>query len=48
MIIGNPDQVKEKLMDVQKQFKADEWMIITITHESEAKFRSYELLQEMF
>lgn len=48
MIIGNPDQVKEKLMDVQKQFKADEWMIITITHEPEAKFRSYELLQEMF
>lgn len=48
MIIGNPVQVKEKLMDLQKQFKVDEWMIITITHEPKAKFRSYELLQKMF
>src|SRR5699024_1600898 len=48
MIIGNPEQVKEKLMDLQRQFEADEWMIITITHEPEAKFRSYELLRKMF
>lgn len=48
MIIGNPDQVKEKLVRLQNEYKADEWMVITIAHEPEAKFRSYELLREKF
>ncbi len=46
MVIGNPTEVKEKMTLLQKQYEADEWMVVTITHESAAKFRSYELLKE--
>ena len=48
MVIGNPIEVKEKMTLLQKQYEADEWMVVTITHEPEAKFRSYVLLKEVF
>jgi len=46
MIIGNPQEVKKRLIDLQTHYGADEMMIVTITHSSEDKIRSYELLAE--
>lgn len=48
MIIGNPHDVKEQVLALQEQYRADEIMIVTIVHDDAAKFRSYELLAEQF
>lgn len=48
IIIGNPGLVKEKLEALQAEYEADEWMIITITHDARAKRKSYTLLVEEF
>lgn len=47
-IIGDPTEVKRQLFNLQKGYKADEWMIVTITHSIEAKFKSYELIAQFF
>jgi luciferase family oxidoreductase group 1 len=44
MIIGNPIDVKEKLKSLQKQYRADEIMIVTITHSPEDRLQSYKLI----
>lgn len=44
MIIGNSKEVAENLRQLAKDYDADEIMIVTITHEPEAKFQSYELI----
>lgn len=44
MIIGNPSEVKEKLISLQKQYQADEIMIVTITHSPEDRLQSYNLI----
>lgn len=46
MIIGDPKQVKEQLETLQKQYQTDEFMIITITHDYEARQKSYELIAQ--
>lgn len=46
MIIGNQVEVATTLQALQEQYNADEWMVITITHNEEAKYRSYELIKE--
>lgn len=46
MIIGNPQQVKKQLEILQKQYQTDEFMIITITHDYEARQKSYELIAQ--
>lgn len=48
MIIGNPEEVKEKMLNIQTAYAADELMIITITHDLEKKFHSYRLVAEQF
>ncbi|MFD2131958.1 LLM class flavin-dependent oxidoreductase [Pseudogracilibacillus auburnensis] len=48
MIIGNPIQVKEKIIALNTQYEANEIMIVTITYDEEAKFISYRLLAEQF
>jgi len=48
MILGNPAEVREQMEALNERYKADEWMVVTITHEEEAKFRSYRLLAEEF
>lgn len=48
MIIGDPDEVKEQIVALNEQYGADEMMIVTITHDEEAKFNSYRLLMEQF
>lgn len=47
MIIGNPSEVEAKLQALQNEYQADEWMIITITHDPHDKYQSYELIKEM-
>ena len=42
--IGTAKQVKEKLLSLAAQFDVDEFMLVTITHDIEARRRSYELL----
>lgn len=44
MIIGNPEEVMEKLHQLADEYNANEMMIVTITHEPETKFTSYELI----
>ncbi|OXM83577.1 LLM class flavin-dependent oxidoreductase [Paenibacillus rigui] len=48
MIVGTPEQVKERLQQLAEQYEADEMMIVTITHSMEAKLKSYRLLAEAF
>jgi luciferase family oxidoreductase group 1 len=44
MIIGNPEEVKERLNKLQQLYETDEFMIVTITHSYQARVKSYELL----
>lgn len=46
--VGDPDQVKAKLLSLAEQFQADEIMLVTITHDNAARRRSYELLAEVW
>ena len=46
--VGTPNQVKAKLLSLAEQFGADELMILTITHDPEARARSYALLAAEF
>src|SRR5690625_1214447 len=48
MIIGNPNEVKDQLISLQKQYEADELMVVTITHDEIDKFTSYQLIAEQF
>jgi luciferase family oxidoreductase group 1 len=46
--IGTPEQVKNKILALQKEYGADEIMVVTITHSFEDRKRSYTLLAEAF
>lgn len=48
MIVGTKEQVKEKIVRMSEDYNATEFMIVTITHEFEAKLKSYRLLAEAF
>jgi luciferase family oxidoreductase group 1 len=47
-IIGDPEQVRASLEAVVAEYGADELMVVTITHDHEARRRSYELIAEAF
>jgi len=47
-IIGTPGSVKQRLLELQEQFQADEVMVITITGDYASRLHSYELLAEAF
>jgi luciferase family oxidoreductase group 1 len=47
-VIGTPDRVKARLIELQAEFEADEVMAITITGDYPSRVRSYELLAEAF
>lgn len=47
-VIGTPQSVKRRLLELQEQFHADEVMVITITGDYASRVRSYELLAEEF
>ena len=45
-IIGSPEQVKAGLLVMAEQFHAEEMMIVSITHDFEARCRSHQLVAE--
>jgi luciferase family oxidoreductase group 1 len=45
-VVGTPEHVKERLLELKEQFQADEVMVITITGDYASRLRSYELLAE--
>ncbi|MFA1820004.1 LLM class flavin-dependent oxidoreductase [Virgibacillus oceani] len=45
-IIGTPETVKQKLLQLQDEYQTDEFMIITNIHDFEAKKKSYQLVAE--
>lgn len=47
-IIGTPAEVKAELEKLAELYQTDEFMILTITHDSEAKKKSYELIAKEF
>jgi luciferase family oxidoreductase group 1 len=46
--IGDPEQVRAGLEAVAAEYQADELMVVTITHDHEARRRSYELIATAF
>jgi luciferase family oxidoreductase group 1 len=47
-VIGSPATVRAGLVEVAGEYGADELMVLTITHDHEARRRSYELIAEEF
>ena len=47
-VIGSPETVRQGLQEVASEYAADELTVLTITHEHEARRRSYELIAEAF
>ncbi|GGE56953.1 hypothetical protein GCM10011391_39790 [Pullulanibacillus camelliae] len=48
MIVGTPEQVKTKILEMSHDYRTEEFMIVTITHNFEDKLHSYRLLAEAF
>lgn len=46
IIIGNPQEVKQKLTELQATYKADEIMLSTITYSAEDRRNSYKLIAD--
>lgn len=46
IIIGNPQEVREQLEQLQSIYHNDEFMIVTITHDYMDRLRSYKLIAE--
>ncbi|MCZ2109999.1 MAG: LLM class flavin-dependent oxidoreductase [Dehalococcoidia bacterium] len=47
-VFGTGTEVRERLLDMAAEYRADELVIVTITHDFQARKRSYELLAEAF
>jgi luciferase family oxidoreductase group 1 len=47
-VIGTPAQCKAKLLAYGEKYGVDEFVIVTITHDPAARFKSYELLAREF
>ena len=47
-IVGTPERVKAGIEQVVAEYGADEAMVVTITHDHQARRRSYELLAREF
>jgi len=48
LVLGDPDEVRRRLLDLAEHYAADELMIITITGDYASRLRSYELIAEAF
>lgn len=46
MILGDPEQVAQGIRDVARDYGAGEVIVVTITHDHDARMRSYELVAE--
>jgi hypothetical protein len=47
-VIGDAAKVRAGIEEVAEQYGAEEVMVVTITHDHEARRRSYELIAEAF
>ena len=47
-IIGTPDKVKERLLEIADAYGADELMVVTITGDYASRMKSYESLAKEF
>ena len=47
-VLGSPETVRAGLEDVAREYEAQEIVVLTITHDHEARRRSYELIAEAF
>lgn len=47
-VIGTPAQVKERLLRLSEEYRADEILINSPIHDQQARIRSYELIAEAF
>jgi luciferase family oxidoreductase group 1 len=47
-IVGNPEQVSERLLDLAADYDVEEILILTVCFDPAARRRSYELLSEAF
>jgi len=48
MFVGDPETVRDKLIDMASVLGVEEIMLVTITHDHQARLRSYELLAKAF
>ena len=48
LVLGDPAMVRGELLALQREFEADELMVITITGSYDARLKSYELLARAF
>lgn len=48
VVLGTPEVVRARLLEIQAEFDADELMVITITGDYDSRLRSYELLAGAF
>ena len=48
LVIGNPDEVREQLLELAARYGVDELIVLTICHDPAARVRSYELLAQAF
>jgi alkanesulfonate monooxygenase SsuD/methylene tetrahydromethanopterin reductase-like flavin-dependent oxidoreductase (luciferase family) len=47
-IIGTPDAVRDRILELQSLYEADEVMVLTITGDYGARIESYAMLAEAF
>ncbi|MEJ0048467.1 MAG: hypothetical protein WDN04_21900 [Rhodospirillales bacterium] len=47
-LIGTPEQVVDRMLDLMGLFEADEIIVLTVAASYQARMRSYELLAEAF
>jgi luciferase family oxidoreductase group 1 len=47
-IIGSPEKVRAEVEELASEYGADEVIVVTITHDHDARRRSYELLADAF
>ena len=48
LVLGTPEQVRDKLVALGRAYGVDEILVVTISHDFAARKRSYELLAEAF
>ena len=48
LIVGTPDEVRDRVEAAAREAGADEVMVMTIVHDPAARLRSYELLADVF
>jgi alkanesulfonate monooxygenase SsuD/methylene tetrahydromethanopterin reductase-like flavin-dependent oxidoreductase (luciferase family) len=47
-VVGSPEKVRAEIEAVAREYGAEEVIVVTITHDHQARRRSYELLAEAF